>query len=384
MTGEHATTQTMERARTLLALNLGSSTLKAAWFELHSHGTNAPGFTAMARTSLDLEGAPEHWLAQVVDALDVHVAPDVVAHRVVHGGEAGTARRLDAAEMARLHALAGLAPLHQPQALALARNAAVRWPGATACGVYDTAWHAGLPPVSRRLPVPASWDALGVKRYGFHGLAFASGMRLLDQARPRTSAGRIVLAHLGGGSSLCAVHDGRSIDTTMAMTPLDGLPMASRSGSLDPGVLLFLLRRGGLDLDELEQALYRDCGMRGISGLSGDVRDLLQADTPGTRLALGQYMLRVAQGIAGLAASLGGLDDLAFSGGIGANSAVVRAGVIAHLEWLGLCLDAAANARNAMDIGSPESRYRMWCIHVDEESEIARACLACIVGTRAA
>ena len=179
-----------------------------------------------------------------------------------------------------------------------------------------------------------------------------------------------------------AGHDGRSIDTTMAMTPLDGLPMASRSGSLDPGALLFLLRQGGLDLDELEQALYHDCGMRGISGLSGDARDLLQADTPDTRLALGQFMLRVAQGIAGLAASLGGLDDLAFSGGIGANSAVVRAGVIAHLEWLGLRLDAAANARNAMDIGSPESRYRMWCIHVDEESEIARACLACIVGTR--
>lgn len=382
MTSEHATTQTVERARTLLALNLGSSTLKAAWFELHSHSTNATGFTAMARTSLDLDGAPEHWLAQVVDALDVHVVPDVVAHRIVHGGEAETARRLDAAEMARLHALASLAPLHQPRALALARNAAVRWPGATACGVYDTLWHAGLPPVSRRLPVPASWDALGVKRYGFHGLAFASGMRLLDQARPRTSAGRIVLAHLGGGSSLCAVHDGRSIDTTMAMTPLDGLPMASRSGSLDPGALLFLLRHGGLDLDELEQALYHDCGMRGISGLSGDARDLLQADTPDTRLALGQFMLRVAQGIAGLAASLGGLDDLAFSGGIGANSAVVRAGVIAHLEWLGLRLDAAANARNAMDIGSPESRYRMWCIHVDEESEIARACLACIVGTR--
>ena len=382
MTGEHATTQTMERARTLLALNLGSSTLKAAWFELHSHSTNTPGFTAMARASLDLEGAPEHWLAQVVDALDVHVAPDVVAHRIVHGGEAETARPLDAAEMARLHALASLAPLHQPQALALARNAAVRWPGATACGVYDTAWHAGLPPVSRRLPVPASWDALGVKRYGFHGLAFASGMRLLDQARPRTSAGRIVLAHLGGGSSLCAVHDGRSIDTTMAMTPLDGLPMASRSGSLDPGILLFLLRGGGLDLDDLEQALYRDCGMRGISGLSGDIRDLQQADTPGTRLALGQYTLRVAQGIAGMAASLGGLDDLGFSGGIGANSAVVRAGVIAHLEWLGLRLDAAANARNALDMGSPESRCRMWCIHVDEESEIARACLASIVGTR--
>lgn len=381
MTDGHAMAQVMERARTLLAFNLGSSTLKAAWFELKPRSTTAPGFTAMARTSLDLDDGPEQWLAQVVGALGVDVAPDVVAHRIVHGGEAETARQLDAAEHARLHALASLAPLHQPQALALAHNAAVRWPGATAWGVYDTAWHAGLPPVSRRLPVPASWDALGVKRYGFHGLAFASGMRLLEQARPGTSAGRIVLAHLGSGSSLCAVHDGRSIDTTMAMTPLDGLPMASRSGSLDPGALLFLLRRGGLDIDALEQALYHDCGMRGISGLSGDVRKLLRADTPGTRLALEQFMLRIAQGIVGLAVSLGGLDDLAFSGGIGANSATVRAGVIAHLDWLGLRLDATANACNARNIGSPDSRSRMWCIHVDEESEMARACLACIVGT---
>jgi acetate kinase len=380
MTDEHATARAMERARTLLAFNLGSSTLKAAWFELQPRSTTAPGFTAMGRTSLDLDGGPGQWLAQVVDALDVHVAPDVVAHRIVHGGEAETARQLDAAENARLHALASLAPLHQPQALALARNAAVRWPGATACGVYDTAWHARLPPVSRRLPVPASWDALGVKRYGFHGLAFASGMRLLEQARPGTSAGRIVLAHLGGGSSLCAVHDGQSIDTTMAMTPLDGLPMASRSGSLDPGVLLFLLRRDGLDIDALEQALYHDCGMRGISGLSGDVRELLRADTLETRLALEQFMLRVAQGIAALAVSLGGLDDLGFSGGIGANSAAVRTGIVAHLDWLGLRLDATANARNAVSIGSPESRSRLWCIHVDEESEIARACLAGIAG----
>ena len=381
MTGGHVTAGVMERARTLLALNLGSSTLKAAWFERQPRNMTAPGFTAMARTNLDLDGGPEQWLAQVVDALDVHVAPDVVAHRIVHGGTADTARQLDATEMARLHALASLAPLHQPQALALARHAVVKWPMATSCGVYDTAWHARLPPVSRRLPVPASWDALGVKRYGFHGLAFASGMRLLEQARPGTRAGRIVLAHLGSGSSLCAIHDGRSIDTTMAMTPLDGLPMASRSGSLDPGALLFLLRRGGLDVDALEQALYHDCGMRGISGISGDVRELLRADGVEARLALEQFMLRVAQGIAGLAVSLGGLDDLAFSGGIGANSAAMRAGIIAHLDWLGLRLDATANACNAMDIGSSESRVRLWCVHVDEESEIARACLACIDGT---
>jgi acetate kinase len=221
---------------------------------------------------------------------------------------------------------------------------------------------------------------LGVKRYGFHGLAFASGMRLMDQASPGTSAGRVVLAHLGGGSSLCAVRAGQSIDTTMAMTPLDGLPMASRSGSLDPGALLFLLRRGGLDVDALEQALYHDCGMRGISGLSGDVRELLRAHTLEARLALEQFMLRVAQGIAALAVSLGGLDDLGFSGGIGANSAAVRTGIVAHLDWLGLRLDATANARNAVSIGLPESRSRLWCIHVDEESEIARACLAGIAG----
>ena len=366
-------------ARNLLALNLGSSTLKAGWFQLQPRGMPAPMVAAIARTSLDLGDGPDQALVRVMDALRMPVAPDVVAHRIVHGGQADTACALDAVEIERLQALASLAPLHQPQALALVRAAADRWPGATSCGVYDTAWHARLPTVSRRLPVPAGWDAMGIKRYGFHGLAFASAMRILDRTRPGTGAGRVVLAHLGGGASLCAVRAGQSIDTTMAMTPVDGLPMPSRSGSLDPGALLFLLRRGGFDLDTLEQALYRDCGMRGISGLAGDVRELLRVRTPQSTIALEQFMLRVAQGIAAMAVSLGGLDDLAFSGGIGANAAAVRAGIIGHLDWLGLRVDPDANTRDAVSIGRPDSRSRLWCVHVDEEYEIARAALVCLV-----
>jgi acetate kinase len=315
-------------------------------------------------------------LERITDALGLAHPPHAIAHRIVHGGDATGPRVLDTVEMARLDALAALAPLHQPPALDLARTAARLWPDAMQYGVFDTTWHAGLPASSRRLPVPASWDALGVRRHGFHGLAFASAMRILVRLQPGSAQGRVVIAHLGGGSSLCAVKAGRSIDTTMSMTPLDGLPMATRSGSLDPGALLFMMRREGLDADGLERMLYRESGLRGISGVSGDVRELLVASTthPGAALALEIYALRIAQGVAAMAATLGGIDDLVFTGGVGFHAGAIRAAVATRLAWLGIGLDPVREEEALLSL--PDSAVRAWRIDVDEEREIAIACQA--------
>lgn len=359
----------------LLVLNLGSATLKAARFDGFGPGVEGPRLSRRIELALD-ESAddPGTLLAQATDALGFVAAPAWIGHRIVHGGDAETARILDTGEIDRLQALSRLAPMHQPPALALVENAKELWPHAVQCGAYDTSWHATLPANTRRLPVPRHWDALGVRRYGFHGLAFASVMRSLASQGDGIARGRVVLAHLGGGASLCAVQDGRSVDTTMTMTPLDGVPMATRSGSLDPGVVLFLLRQEGFTLDSLEQALYHECGMRGISGQSGDMRELLASDSPAAALARDVFALRVAQGIVAMATRLGGIDDLVFSGGIGANAAGVRSAIVEYLAWLGMQLDEDANHRGAMRLDAPASPVRLWRVEVDEEGEIAAAC----------
>ncbi|KRD79752.1 hypothetical protein ASE43_02305 [Lysobacter sp. Root983] len=324
----------------------------------------------MVNPSRELDAA----LAQVVDALGLVSAPAFVGHRVVHGGEAEQARVLDAAELERLGALSCFAPLHQRAALRLVSAVQNRWPGTRQYASFDTSWHAQLPANTRRLAVPKVWDALGIRRYGFHGLAFASAMRQVREADSRLGRERVVLAHLGSGCSLCAVRDSQSLDTTMTSTPLDGLPMATRSGSLDPGAVLHLLRAGGLSVDALEEALYHECGLRGVSGLSGDVRELLAESSIEAALALDIFALRIAQGIASMATRLGGIDHLIFSGGIGANVSRVRAAITNHLTWLGIGLDESANDRGDARIESPGSRARVWRVDVDEEAEIASAC----------
>jgi len=360
----------------LLVLNLGSATLKAARFDGFRPGAERPRLSQRIEIGLNKShGNPQALLAEATDALGF-ATPIWVGHRIVHGGDAEAARILDAGEIDRLQMLASLAPMHQSPALALVESATKLWPHAVQCGVYDTTWHTTLPANTRRLPVPQHWDALGVRRYGFHGLAFASAMRLLSHLEGGIARGRVVLAHLGGGASLCAVQEGRSVDTTMAMTPLDGIPMATRSGSLDPGALLFLLRQEGFTVDALEQSLYRECGMRGISGLSGDMRELLASGSPAATLALDMFALRVAQGIAAMATRLGGIDDLVFSGGIGANAASVRSAIVKYLAWLDLQLDDGANHRGATRLDAPASRMRIWRVEVDEEGEIASACTA--------
>lgn len=364
----------MDTAPLLLSLNVGSTSLKAALFA--GMRADTPRLLRRMERHRASGASAEAVLLDATAALALGPPPRWIVHRVVHGGDATAPQRLDAVEMARLQALAALAPMHQPAALDLARSAAALWPQALQYAVYDTLWHLTLPDLTRRLPVPAAWEALGVRRYGFHGLAFASAMRALREQAPDAAHARVVFAHLGGGASLCAVRDGRSIDTTMGSTPLDGLPMTTRSGSLDPGVLLMLLHRPEMSVEALQHALYRESGLRGLSGLSGDVRELLASASPAARLALEAFALRTAQGIAAMATALGGVDHLVFSGGIGSRSAPARAMIAAHLEWLGARLCEAANTQGRTRLDGPGAGVAVWRIEVDEESEMARACAA--------
>jgi acetate kinase len=257
-----------------------------------------------------------------LDAALTGPPPYAIAHRVVHGGDRTSSVLVDNAVLAELHALTELAPLHQPPALDALERCRAAWPGVPQIACFDTAFHATIPPVAHTYAVPARWrEEFGVRRYGFQGIS-------VQWSAEQVPVRRLVVCHLGGGSSVTAVLDGRSIDTTMGMTPLEGVPMATRSGSVDPGVLVHLLRERGLSVDELDHALERESGLLGLGG-SEHVREL------GGTLALDVYVYRVAAAAAAMAAALGGIDAIAFTGGIGENSEPVRRAIVERLAFLG-------------------------------------------------
>jgi len=370
-------------ARTVLALNFGSASLKAASYSLL---TSVAGERPTARqtgrisvaTTNDTPNTPEEnakaLLTAVVERLPaLRETPDIVAHRIVHGGDRRGPMELTQATLTELQVLSTLAPLHQPPALALVRAAIQQWPDARQIGVFDTSWHQTMPEQHRVFPLPYPLYNAGVKRYGFHGLAFQSAMRQLSGIAPELSHGRIVLAHLGGGSSLCAVLDRHCVNTTMGMTPLGGIPMASRSGSLDPGVLLHLQRGLGMSPDEIDRLLWRDSGLKGLSGESGDMRKLLASGSDGARRAIDVYVSGVVQGIAAMAASIRGIDGLVFSGGIGAHAAGIRARVTDELEWMGIGIAPGLNQAGALQIASPAAAVQTFVLPVDEEQEMVGA-----------
>lgn len=370
----------------VLALNLGSASVKAASYSLLSSGTNEHRTIQLTgRASVenrhDSFTTPDddagNLLADVVRQLpDLHDEPDIVAHRIVHGGDRPGPAELMQSTLAKLQDLSALAPLHQPPALALVRAAVERWPGARQIGVFDTSWHQTMPEKHRVFPIPYSLYSGGVKRYGFHGLAFQSAMRQLGGIAPGLSTGRIVLAHLGGGSSLCAVRDGTCVNTTMGMTPLGGIAMASRSGSLDPGVLLHLQRSLGMSEDEIDRLLWRDSGLKGLSGESGDMRKLLLSGSDGARRAIDVFVSGVVQGIAAMAASIRGIDGLVFSGGIGTHAAEIRARVADELAWMGVQIDLGLNRAGAVDISTVAATVKTFALPVDEETE-----MVCVIAT---
>ncbi|MFH2077961.1 MAG: hypothetical protein ABIJ73_04465 [Pseudomonadota bacterium] len=362
--------------RNWLVMNVGSATLKAAVYAVDGDGERAGAgrrVTIPLGDDTDVDAALSTALTRLPVAAQ---QPQAIVHRVVHGGRRAGAVVLTPEQCAELTALAPMAPLHQPPALALVELAARRWPQARQFAAFDTSWHAHLAPWSRRLPLPQGLHAAGVMRYGFHGLAYQSAWRQLKAQAPALAHRRLVMAHLGGGSSLCAVHHGRSIDTTMGLTPLDGVPMATRSGSLDPGVIGYLTHALRMPWPEIEQVLWRESGLKGLSGLSGDMREL-QAD-PGEAAALARehYARRVAQAIAAMATSLGGVDAIVFSGGIGAGAAAVRAQIAASLRWMGVELDPEANQRGGLAVHADHATVSAWVFHVNEEDELLEAALA--------
>jgi len=296
-----------------------------------------------------------------------------VGHRVVHGGlEFMAPTRVDAGVLDRLTRYVPLAPLHQPHNLAAIRLMLERLPGVPEVACFDTAFHRTIPEVAQLFALPPRFAAAGVRRYGFHGLSYEYVASVLPSLEPRAAAGRTVVLHLGNGASMCALAGGRSVATTMGFTAVDGLPMGTRSGSLDPGVLLFMFDELGLGVRDVERLLYHESGLLGMSGVSSDMRDLLASDVPAARLAVDVFVYRARRELGSLAAALGGLDAVVFTAGIGENQAEVRRRICADAAWLGVELDEASNARHGPRISAPGSRVSAWVVPTDEETMIAR------------
>ena len=271
-----------------------------------------------------------------------------------------------------LESLCPLAPLHEPHHLAAIRAIAAVAPELPQVACFDTAFHHGQTWVAKSFALPRELAEAGVMRYGFHGLSYEYIASALKQRAPELAAGRVVVAHLGAGASMCALLEGKSVDTTMGFTALDGLPMATRCGALDPGVLLYLLQERRMSADELVQLLYYRSGLLGVSGLSSDMRELQHSSDPRARQAVDLFVFRIARELGALTASLGGLDGLVFTAGIGEHSAEVRRRVCEASRWLGIALDRDANERGAERISATESRVSVWAIPTDEELMIAR------------
>ena len=320
------------------------------------------GSTSLKLSVVSIDGL-SHPVPSLADAPTV----DAVGHRVVHGGARFSEPSLiDDAVLAELTALIELAPLHNAPAVEAIAAARKALPKATHVAVFDTAFHKTLPDVASTYLLPARFRERGLRRYGFHGLS-------VQWVAERVPVPRLVVCHLGGGSSVTAVREGRSIDTTMGFTPLEGVPMATRAGSVDPGALLYLLRHG-VSLNELDGALERESGLSGVAG-TGDVAMLENDTSPDAKLALGVYCYRIAQAVAAMTTALGGVDALAFTGGVGEHSAVVRTGVCRQLAFLGVSLDESANERaeGDVEVSASSSRIRIHIVTAREDVVVARA-----------
>jgi acetate kinase len=296
-----------------------------------------------------------------------------LGHRVVHGGATHERpERVTPALLEELGRLSPLAPLHQPHNLAPIRTALEKAPSLPQVACFDTAFHHTMPPVVQAYAIPSALARKGIRRYGFHGLSYEYIASALPKAAPGIADGRVVVAHLGNGASLCGMRAGRSIATTMGFSALDGLPMGTRCGELDPAVVLHLLNQEGMTVPEVEDLLYRRSGMLGLSGISSDFRELLASREPGARFAIEVFIHRVARGIGSLAAALGGLDGLVFTAGVGENAAPVRAMVCEACAWLGIELDPEANASHAGRITTAGSRVPAHVVPTNENLMIAR------------
>jgi acetate kinase len=380
---------------TLLVLNAGSSSLKFSVFR-----SGHAGWQTAVRGQIDGIGTTPRFSAR--DGGGARIADDRmdagmdgrgaigalavwlrgrfagatvagVGHRVVHGGPRHAGPAIVTPEiLAELRTLIPLAPLHQPYNLAAIDAVSERLPGVPQVACFDTSFHRGQPAVAEVVPLPRDICRGGVQRYGFHGLSYEYIASVLPEVAPEIAGGRVIVAHLGSGASLCAMNDRKSIDSTLGFTALDGLCMGTRPGAIDPGVVLYLFQSLQLAAKDVEAILYKKSGLLGISGISNDLRDLLPSREPGARLALDYFVYRAVKEIGALAAVLGGLDGLVFTAGIGENSAEIRRRIVESSAWLGLELDEDANQRHAPRITRAGSRVSAWVIPTNEELIIAR------------
>jgi acetate kinase len=384
-------------ARHVVTLNAGSSSIKFALYEVDGGVPVALAVGLVEQRDgqhhLKVRAGEavihdQHW--QPADGADFHTdglrhvldwrreafpRANVVAagHRVVHGGVTLTAPvRVTDAVLDQLRALVPLAPLHQPANIAGILAARAAWPHVAQVACFDTSFHRDHPFVDDTFALPRELYDQGVRRYGFHGLSYEYVSGRLRDIAPLHAAGRVVVAHLGNGASMCAIRGGHSVASSMGFTALDGLPMGTRCGQLDPGVVLYLLQEKGMTADAVADLLYRQSGLLGLSGVSSDMRTLEASDTLGAQQALEYFVFRIRRELGGMAAVLKGLDAFVFCGGIGENAWRIRERVLEGMEWIGVELDRVANRAGAGVISSERSRVRVFVIPTDEEAMIAR------------
>ncbi len=377
----------------ILVLNSGSSSIKFAVFDasgqpaLHTQGTisgmgGTPAFDARDQAGHALStrlpasvSDHETALAWLFDWLDEHMNGKLAGagHRVVHGGEHFAEPVLiDDTIYAGLEQLAPLAPLHQPHNLAAIRALMTLQPALPQVACFDTAFHRTQDPLAQHFALPRELTAGGIKRYGFHGLSYEYIAGVLPQHLGASADDRMIVAHLGNGASLCAMHQRKSVATTMGFTALDGLMMGTRSGAIDPGVLFYLMREKSMSLEQVEDLLYRRSGLLGVSGLSSDMRELLASAEPAAREAIDLFCYRAAREIGSLTAALGGLDALVFTAGIGERSHEIRERICQQLDWLGMAIDDTANRSHRSRIDAAQSRVAICVIPTNEEAVIAQ------------
>ena len=386
----------------VLTLNAGSSSLKFAAFAVVNGGALNPlasgqieGLGATPKGSVtsasgerdQLQIDPSHggvghraamgailgWLGRE----DYDKSVKAVGHRVVHGGpDLVQPMAIDAEALAKLKRLIPLAPLHQPHNIAGIEAAMQAFPGTPQIACFDTAFHRSHPFVSDTFALPRSYYDEGVRRYGFHGLSYEYIVETLRGIAPQLAREDVVIAHLGNGASMCAVHDGRSIASTMGFTALDGLPMGTRCGQLDPGVVLYLMAEKKMTAKEISDLLYKESGLKGMSGISQDMRELEASDSPAARDAIAYFVERIRRELAGLAATVDGIEAIVFTGGIGEHSWRVREAVLARMEWMGIEIDVEANRASAQIISARSSPTIVFVIPTDEERKIAEHTVA--------
>jgi acetate kinase len=394
---------------TILVVNAGSSSVKFQVFEADGDGRlrrqikgQMDGIGSRPRLrATDVNGDPlaerAYPVENVVDvpaALTVagtwlrdelRINPLAVGHRVVHGGpDYASPILIDQAVVARLERFVSLAPLHQPYNLAPIRSLLNNRPTLPQVACFDTAFHRDHDALADHYAIPHHLHAEGIRRYGFHGLSYEYVAKALSQAAPEIADGRVIVAHLGSGASMCALKGGRSVESTMGFTALDGLAMGTRPGQIDPGVVLYLLAEKGMSATDVQNFLYRDCGLKGLSGISNDMRELETSKDPRAAFAIDYFVYRVGLNAGMLAAALQGVDAFVFTAGIGENSSSIRARIAEKFGWLGVDLDPAENSRHALKISRPNSRTPVYVVPTDEELMIAQHTLSLLMNRQSA